>query len=109
MSLESLVIFLATWIVSVTKQLTQRLRHEFHEQLQTLRLSQKVLPVKPLVAPTLMSIKGNCAALTWLGEDIGKNHQCELLVEDNFTARVVAIGKVFEGVILHNVSLPLMW
>jgi len=65
--------------------------------------------VQPLVAPTLRNTKGSCAAPTGSGKDIGEITQCELLVEDSFTPRVVVLGKAFEGdTTLHNVARPLM-
>jgi len=57
-----------------------------------------------------MSIKESYAGPTESGDDIGEISQCELLVEDGLTPRVVALWKIFEGpTSLHNVALPLMW
>jgi len=65
--------------------------------------------IQPLVAPTLKNTKGSCAAPTRSGKDIGEITQCELLVEDSFTPRVVVLGKVFEeATTLQNVARPLL-
>jgi len=62
------------------------------------------------MALTLKSTMGSYVAPTTSGNVIGKISQCELLLEDDTISRVVAIGKVFEGVTtLHNVALRLMW
>ena len=61
---------------------------------------------KPLWLLGKVSAKGSCAADNPLRDDIGSISQYELFVDDGFTPRQVALGKVFERAnVLHNMSL----
>jgi len=60
------------------------------------------------VATALRSTKDCCEPLTTSRNDISQISQCGLLVEENFTPRVVVIGEVFEGdTTLHNVAISI--
>ncbi|KAH1221325.1 hypothetical protein GmHk_12G034776 [Glycine max] len=96
---------------SITEKVTRQVMASFnhmHSQLQSQMQSQGLaVPPEPLVGPSgpRVSIKGSCVDPSGNDPETGDSDRCGLYIEAD-PARLVAMGRVYEGsIVVHNSPL----
>ncbi|KAL5146624.1 hypothetical protein HKD37_06G016432 [Glycine soja] len=93
-------------IEKVTRQLMasfSQMQSQFQSQMQSQGLA---LPPEPMVGPSGSHVitKESCVDPSGNDPEMGDSNKCELYIEANHP-RLVALGRVYEGSIVYNISL----